>query len=83
MRELMHETIGLLNQASDLIGYKSHHLNDPYKSKLKHNEKDDELIPEWDLKMRNGESDKSGTDSGVDSNDGQSYLKKISTTNLR
>lgn len=81
----MHETIGLLNQASDLIGYKSHHLNDPFKSKLKHDDdkQDEEIIPEWDLQLKNAESDKSGTDSGVDSHDGHAHFKKSTSTNLR
>jgi hypothetical protein len=52
----MHETIRLLNHVSDMIGYKSHHLNDPYKSKLNYNEKYEELMSEWDLKIRINES---------------------------
>jgi hypothetical protein len=86
MRELMHETIGLLNQASDMTGHKSpgqqqHHLNNPYKKRSAQDDDDDEIIPEWDIQRNGIESDKSGTDSGVDySHDAAAHTKKSTTT---
>ena len=73
MRELMHETIGLLNTVSDLTGHTKLRYE---KIEEQEDVEEDIHMPDWHLR-HHPDSDKSGTDSGVDSNDG--HAKKSMT----
>lgn len=75
IREVMHETIGLLNSVSEKIGNKneSFYLKDQFKAKSEHDlrKSNEENFPEWGINtnLALAQSEKS-SDSGVDSNDG-------------
>lgn len=76
IRELMHETIGLLNSASERIGHanESLYLKDQFRAKIEHDDaklrkSNEDTFPEWGISTNLAPSEKS-SDSGVDSNDG-------------
>jgi hypothetical protein len=72
IRELMHETIGILNTVTDQLDH-DHSLKQPPRGPLQRGASSDSVdnVPEWGLQTADAKSEKSSaSDSGLDTNDG-------------
>ena len=81
IRELMHETIGSLNSVSKET---NHHNNlTELAFDNSDNQEEHEMavdVPDWGIQTQHYQSEKSGTDSGVDSNEGNTRRKNSTTS---